>query len=110
MAFDEGLAERVRNVLHDQNNVVEKKMFGGLCFMVSGHMVVGILKNELMARVGPDQYDISLAKPYARKMDFTGRAMTGMIYVSQEGLQNDHDLKSWVDTCLSFTSSLTPKS
>ncbi|MEQ8525736.1 TfoX/Sxy family protein [Gracilimonas sp.] len=110
MAFDEGLAERVRNLLHDQNNVVEKKMFGGLCFMVSGHMLVGVLKNELMARVGPVQYDEYLTKPHARKMDFTGRAMTGMIYVSPEGLQKDPDLKFWIDTCLSFTSTLTPKS
>lgn len=109
MAFDEGLAERIRNLLRDQNNVVEKKMFGGLCFMVSGHMAVGIVNDKLMARVGPDRYEESLSKPHALKMDFTGRPMKGMIYVTPEGVQKDQDLKLWLDTCLSFTSSLTPK-
>lgn len=109
MAFDEGLAERIRNMLQGQDNVVEKKMFGGLCFMVSGHMVVGIVNDKLMARVGPNQYDECLSKPHTIKMDFTGRPMKGMIYVLPEGLQEDQDLKFWLETCLSFTSSLTPK-
>ncbi|MGN8224310.1 TfoX/Sxy family protein [Gracilimonas sp. BCB1] len=109
MAFDEGLAERVRNLLQNRDNVVEKKMFGGLCFMVSGHMTIGIVNDKLMARIGPDQYEECLTKPHAIKMDFTGRPMKGMIYVLPEGLQEDQDLKTWLDTCLSFTSSLTPK-
>ncbi len=109
MAFDEGLAERVRNLLQDRVNVVEKKMFGGLCFMVSGHMAVGIVNDKLMARVGPNQYEESLTKPHTIKMDFTGRPMKGMIYVLPEGLQKDPDLKFWLETCLSFISSLTPK-
>lgn len=109
MAFDEGLAERIRNQLHDHNDVVEKKMFGGLCFMVSGHMTVGIVNDKLMARVGPDQYEECLSKPHAIKMDFTGRPMKGMIYVLPKGLQEDQNLKMWLESCLSFTSSLTPK-
>lgn len=109
MAFDEGLAQRIRDLLHSRNDVVEKKMFGGLCFMVSGHMTVGIVKDKLMARVGPDQYDKSLHKPHTNKMDFTGRPMKGMIYVLPEGVNTDQDLQAWLDTCLNFTSSLTPK-
>ena len=109
MSYDEGLAERVRSVLQNHPNVEEKLMFGGLCFMVSGHMVAGIVKDELMARVGPDQYDECLSKPYAREMDFTGRALKGMIYVSPAGLQKDKNLESWITTCLKFATSLTPK-
>ena len=109
MAFDEGLAERVRNLLQDQNNVEEKRMFGGLCFMVSGHMTVGIVENKLMARVGPDRYEECLSKSNTEKMDFTGRPMKGMIYVLQDGLRTDRDLNMWLDICLSFTSSLPSK-
>ncbi len=109
MAFDEGLAQRIRDLLQSKKDVVEKKMFGGLCFMVSGHMTVGIVQDKLMARVGPDQYDESLNKPHTSKMDFTGRPMKGMIYVSPKGVNTDQDLQDWLETCLTFTSSLTPK-
>ena len=109
MAYDEGLAQRIRDLLHDHQNVEEKKMFGGLCFMISGHMAFGIIKNELMARVGPEQYEISLSKAHAKEMDFTGKASKGMVYVASEGLTKDQDLKSWMETCLTFISSLPPK-
>ncbi|MDH5178650.1 MAG: TfoX/Sxy family protein [Gammaproteobacteria bacterium] len=109
MAFDEGLAERIREYFLHRSDVIEKKMFGGLCFMVSDHMCCGIVKETLMARVGPDNYAQCLAKRYASEMDFTGKAMKGMIYVAPEGLESDSDLAEWLSTCLTFVESLPAK-
>lgn len=109
MAYDEGLAQRIREQLGTRPDMTEKKMFGGLCFMIAGHMAFGIIKDELMARVGPDQYHESLSDKHAKEMDFTGKAMKGMIYVTPEGLRDDQDLKVWLDTCLTFIRSLPPK-
>ena len=92
MAFDEGLAERIRNHLQELRHVEEKKMFGGLCFLVSGHMCCGIVKDTLMARVGPERYENSLARRHAGEMDFTGKAMKGLVYVAPEGVESDEDL------------------
>ena len=109
MAYDEGLAERLREQLQDRRDVTEKKMFGGLCFMVSGHMAFGIVKDTLMARVGPGNYEKCLAKKHASEMDFTGKAMKGMIYVAPEGLVSDVALEEWVTTRIGFVESLPAK-
>ncbi len=109
MAYDEGVAERLRDVFGERVGVVEKKMFGGLAFMVSGHMCCGIVGDTLMARVGPEQYDGALARPHAREMDFTGRSMKGFVYVGPEGFETDESLRSWVETCEAFVRSLPPK-
>ena len=77
MAYDEKLADRVRGVLVDRRDVHEKKMFGGLAFMVRGHMCVGIVDRELMARIGPDASEKALTRPHVRPMDFTGRPLKG---------------------------------
>ncbi|MBW3669776.1 MAG: TfoX/Sxy family protein, partial [Actinobacteria bacterium] len=74
MPFDEGLAQRVRELLEDGPDASERKMFGGLAFMLGGNMCCGIVGDELMVRVGPDGYEAALARPHAREMDFTGRA------------------------------------
>ncbi|MBJ7539122.1 TfoX/Sxy family protein [Marinomonas transparens] len=109
MAFDEGLAERVRGCFTSRNDVVEKKMFGGLCFMVSDHMCCGIVGDTLMGRVGPDNYEECLNREHVSKMDFTGKSMKGMIYVSAEGVAEDETLQYWVGLCLSFVTRLPPK-
>ena len=109
MAYEEGLGERIREAMRDRTDVVEKKMFGGLCFMVSGNMACGIVEDTLMARVGPDQYDDCLAIEHAREMDFTGRSLKGMIYVSPEGIESDEQLAGWVGHCLKFVGSLPAK-
>ena len=110
MAYDEGLAQRIREQLHSRPDVEEKKMFGGLCFMVAGHMCCGILGETLMARVGPDQYADALHKPHAREMDFTGKTMKGMLYVAPEGLKSESELQTWLNTCLQFVTQLPPRS
>lgn len=77
MAYDEGLATRVRETVGSEPGLVEKKMFGGLAFMIDGNLAVGIVGDDLMARVGPDAYEAALTRPHARPFDMTGRPMTG---------------------------------
>lgn len=109
MAFDEGVAQRLRELFAGRTDVVEKKMFGGIAFMVSGNMCCGVVGEELMARVGPEQYQQALAEPYAREMDFTGRPLKGFVYVGVEGFTSDDDLETWVRRCERFVSTLAPK-
>ncbi len=109
MSYDETLAERIRVVLGERTDVVEKKMFGGLCFMVGGAMCCGLTKTELMVRVGPDGYEDALAQPHARPMDFTGRPLAGMVYVAPEGIRSAAALAKWVGRGVSFVSTLPPK-
>ena len=107
--YDEGLAERVRGTLQDRHDVVEKKMFGGLCFMVSGHMCVGVETDRLMVRVGKDAHEEALAQPGAKPMDFTGRAMKGFVFVGVDHLGEDDELEAWVGRGLKHALSLPPK-
>ncbi|MEM1418424.1 MAG: TfoX/Sxy family protein [Myxococcota bacterium] len=107
MAFDEGLAERVRELRGDR--IAEKKMFGGLCFLDRGNMAFGIVRDELMVRVGKEAYAACLALPHAREMDFTGRALKGMVYVDPDGFSEDEDLEAWLDRGLAFTETLPAK-
>jgi TfoX/Sxy family transcriptional regulator of competence genes len=109
MSYDEKLAERTRAVLDSRDDVVEKKMFGGLAFLVHGHMCVGIVDRELMVRVGPDAYESALAQAHAKPMDFTGQPLRGMVYVGTAGLRSEAALRAWVDRGLRFVSALAPK-
>jgi len=99
MAYDEGLASRIRDRLDDAQDVAEKTMFGGIAFMVNGHMSVGIIGSELMVRLSKDQHEEILARPHTRVMDFTGRVMKGWAYVNEEGISDDGVLHYWVDRC-----------
>lgn len=103
MAFDEQLGERIR-ILLNQKGVPfsEKKMMGGLCFMVDDKMLAGIVRNELMARVGPHLYSTALKREGAKEMNFTGRSMKGFVFVEPEGIDMEADLEQWIDDCLSF--------
>ena len=109
MAYDPGLAQRIRELLQPRHDVVEKKMFGGIAFMLRGHMFVGIAGDALMARVGPDRHAEALARRHVRAMDFTGRPMKGYVFVDPPGLADDADLQRWIDACAAFVASLPPK-
>lgn len=109
MAFSEKLADRIRKQLASETGIVEKKMFGGLAFMVSGNMSCGVAGDDLMVRVGPDAYADALAEPDAREMDFTGRPMKGMIYVTADGIRTAKRLAFWVQKGLRFAQSLPAK-
>lgn len=105
--YNEELATRVRLVLASFL-FTERKMFGGLAYLINGNMACGIVRDELMVRTGPEQYSESLARPHARPMEFTGRPMKGMVFVSPEGL-GDRDLELWVKVGASYAAQLPPK-
>ena len=103
MAYDENLADRIRKQLHSKHVLFkEKKMMGGLTFMINDKMCVGIVKNELMARIGKDNYDAALQKPGCRPMDFTGKPMKGYVFLEPEGIDMDSELDYWIDLFLEF--------
>lgn len=103
MAYDEHLADRLRNTLKEKNTIyIEKKMMGGLCFMVDDKMCVGIVKNNLMARVDPETYEQVLTLTGCHPMDFTGRRMKGFVFVTPDAVDLDVDLETWVQRCLDY--------
>jgi TfoX/Sxy family transcriptional regulator of competence genes len=109
MAFDESVVERVRKALAGSPDVVEKRMFGGIAFMVRGNMCCGVIGDRLMLRVGPKGYETALSRPHARAMDFTGRPMKGMVYVEPAGFASPRGLKMWIERAMEFTLSLPAK-
>jgi TfoX/Sxy family transcriptional regulator of competence genes len=108
VAYDERLAERVRRALSGREGLSEKKMFGGIAFMLRGNMCCGIVRDDLMVRVGPEGHEEALARPHARPMDFTGRPMKGMVYVGPQGIKSDADLAAWVRRGAEFAATLPP--
>lgn len=106
MAYDETLANRIRRVVRLRANVTEKKMFGGLAFRLDGRMFCGIVKNDLMVRVGPERYPAALAEAHVRPMDFTGRPMNGYVFVGPGGSQTEKAVKQWVDQGAAFVATL----
>lgn len=109
MAFDTDLAARVRRILSARPDVEEKKMFGGLTFMVAGHMCCGVLKDELIVRMAPETAARAISAPNASFFDFTGKPMKGMVAVSDGGLAGDAKLESWVQYGLEFVATLPPR-
>ena len=109
MSYDESIAQRVRAVLANRAEVIERKMFGGLTFLVRGNMCCGVLGSDLVVRVGPEKYRAVLAQPHAREMDFIGRALRGLVYIDRRGINSDQDLRTWVDRGIEFTASLPAK-
>ena len=109
MAYDEELALRVRQSLGDETGIVERKMFGGLCFMAHGNMLGGVMGDEIIVRVGADRYEDALKQPHAREMDFTGRPMRGFVVVASEGIASDERLDEWVRRGVQFATSLPAK-
>ena len=109
MAYSDELVKRLRKLFQNRTDVVEKKMFGGLTFMAQGHMCCGVAGEDLMVRVGPDQYEDSVLLTHARPMDITGRSMKGFVFVGPSGLKSDNDLKDWVDKGIKFVSTLPPR-
>ena len=106
VAYSEQLADRTRAALVASRDLQERSMFGGLAFMVNGHMCCGIIGEELMVRVGPDLYESSLAQAHTREMDFTGKILKGMVYVGSEALGSERELGQWVQRGLAYISTL----
>ena len=102
MVYDEALAQRVRTALLTMPRVDERKMFGGITFMVSNQMCCGVLKDELIVKVGTEGFDQLVAQPHVRAFDFTGRPIVGMVYVAPAGVASDEALQMWIDRGVEF--------
>jgi TfoX/Sxy family transcriptional regulator of competence genes len=109
MAYDEGLATRVRDLLGDQPGLAEKKMFGGLAFLLDGNMACGVRGHDLIVRVAAAAAEAALREPGTRPFDLTGRPMKGWLLVDADGHAEDDDLRRWVDRGLAYATSLPPK-
>jgi TfoX/Sxy family transcriptional regulator of competence genes len=109
VAYDEHLADRIRAALATTPDVSERKMFGGLAFMVAGHMACGIVGDDLMLRLGEDGADAALDEPHTRPMDFTGKPMKSMVYVAPAGTETDPALVAWVKRATAHARTLPPK-
>lgn len=107
MAYDNQLAERVRGLLLSRDGFSERKMFGGICFMLNGNMCCGVVNDDLMLRLDPDLAADALKDANVREMDFTGRPMKSMVYVGRTGWEAD--LNRWIDLAASVAASLPPK-
>lgn len=108
MAYDKKLVERLRKALGTRDKVTEKKMFGGVAFLLDGKMFVGVNDADLMVRVGPDNYERALARPHVRPMDFTGRPLTGYVYVAEAGYRGA-DLARWANQAADFVETVPAK-
>src|SRR5262250_3259266 len=97
MAFSEELAERIRRELARKKNIEEKKMFGCVCFLLNGNALAGVWRDRLIARLGPDEGEEALREPHVRAFDITGRPMRNWVAVEPEGIEDDEQLKAWVE-------------
>jgi TfoX/Sxy family transcriptional regulator of competence genes len=109
MAFSEALAQRVRDVLYPLTPAEEKKIFGGIAFMVSGNMTVGVNQDDLIVRVGLENYESALKKPDVNLFKPTGKPMAGWITVAPDGQGTEEDLKYWIKMALEFVNTLPTK-
>ena len=109
MAFSEALAERIRQALARKRGVEAKKMFGGVGFLLNGNILVGVWKDSLIVRLGPDEGDEALLEPHVRAFDITGRPMKGWVLVEPEGVKGDDQLAGWIQRAVKFVRTLPAK-
>jgi hypothetical protein len=109
MAFSEELAERIRQGLARRKGVEEKKMFGGIGFLLNGNMLVGVWKDSLIVRLGPEEGEKALKEPHVNEFDITGRAMKGWVLVAPEGVEADDELSGWVQRAVKYVGKLPAK-
>lgn len=109
MAYDEKLAERIRAAVGPRPEIAEKKMFGGIAFLLDGKMFIGVADDKLMVRVGPEAHAKALAEPHALPMDFTGRPMKGYVFVAAAGVRTVAAVKKWTERALAFVATVEAK-
>lgn len=109
MAYNKELADRIRILLNNSNELSEREMFGGIGFMLHGNMACGVIADNLIVRVGQQAYESALAEPHTRVFDFTGRPMNGWVQITPLGLKDNEALAKWVSAGLDFARSLPPK-
>ena len=109
MAFDARLAVRVASALADAPDLREQQMFGGIAFLVGGHMVCGVVGDDLMLRLGGEGADVALEEPHVRPMDFTGRPMSTMVFVEPKGVESEAALADWIERATAYVQTLPAK-
>ena len=109
MAFDEVLAGRIRDALARKKGMEVKKMFGGVGFLLHGNMLVGVWRDSLIVRLGPEEGDEALKEPHVKEFDITGRPMKGWVVVEPEGVEGDEQLTDWIDRATKFVRTLPMK-
>ncbi len=110
MAYDDQTADRVRKILKRRKGITERKMFGGIAFMLNGHMACGVNQKDLVLRLGEERTAKALSEePYTREMDFTGKVLKSMVYVSPAGFDSDEKLRAWVDQAIAYIKTLPAK-
>lgn len=109
MPYNQELAPRVREILEEHGDVDERKMFGGIAFMVKGYMCCGVLNDDLVLRLGPDRAEAALKEAHVRPMDFTGRPMKGYVFVAPAGFDTESVLRRRIQSAIDFVASLPPK-
>src|SRR5271170_7436399 len=108
MAFDESLADRIRHALARKKGIEERKMFGGICFMLTGNMLVGVWKDSLIVRLGQDQGE-ALLEPHVKPFDITGKPMKNWVLVKPEGIKEDEQLTGWIQRAVKFVGKMPRK-
>lgn len=109
MAFSESLAARVRHALARTRGIVEKRMFGGLVFLLDGNLLVGVWHDSLIARLGREAADAALQQPHVGVFDVTGRPMRNWVLIDPDGLDGDCQFNDWLDRAMAFVQTLPPK-
>jgi hypothetical protein len=109
MTFSERTVYQIRRVMKNTPGLSERHMYRGVTFMVKGNMCCGYLDEQLVVRLGPDEYEVALRQPHVHPMDFTGRPLPGFVFVDRKGFSSDRTLKQWIDRGMSFVSTLPPK-
>ena len=109
MRFSQSLADRIRWALTPTRNIEEKKMFGGVGFLLKGNMLVGVWESSLIVRLGPENGVDALKQPHVKQFDVTGRPLKGWVMVEPEGLDTDSQLANWIDRAIQFVQTLPPK-
>jgi TfoX/Sxy family transcriptional regulator of competence genes len=109
MAYSKSLVERIRHLVSRQRGITEKKMFGCICFLLNGNLLVGVWKDSLIARIGKDAYEAALQEEHVKEFDVTGRPMKGWVMVEPDGIDSDHQLSYWIDQAKDFVRTLPIK-
>jgi TfoX/Sxy family transcriptional regulator of competence genes len=109
VAYSNALARRIRGQLASRRGIVEKKMFGGMGFLLNGNLLVGVWADSLVGRLGPDEGDKALAEPYVKAFDVTGKPMKGWVLVEPDGIDDDHQLRRWLERAIEFVETLPRK-
>ena len=109
MAYSKSLVERIRHLVSRQRGITEKRMFGCICFLLIGNLLVGVWKDSMIARIGKDAYEAALQEEYVREFDITGKPMKGWVMIEPDGIDSDHQLSYWIDQATQFFRTLPGK-